>query len=103
MIKRSDIVRRVYDETECIRFEVLFETQNKKYSVFFVKIQDVMWLCDLRTFRTNYSIEYYIPKKDITLELIAAIGLLRLREEMLKELEQQNALAYLFNIAIEGM
>lgn len=103
MIKRNDIVRRVYDGTDCIRFEILFKNENKQYSVFFEKATNCTWFCDLRTVHTTYSIAYDIPRKEISLELIAAMGLLRLREEMLKELQQQNDLFYLFGFAIEGM
>lgn len=109
MIKLRQLINRVYDGTNCIRFEyeVIQHGGNKQSSCFVARYWKDMLIpcswnmqvvipgnsdCDSQV----YTISYATPKDNIKLELIAALGLrqfqLRLKEEIQKKSEWDFAL-----------
>lgn len=95
MIRLKDLQNRVYSGKSCIRFEYEFNIdQNKTIVAVFKRLSDNAntWKMSIVLDRTRdkdsevYNFMYALPKDNVPLELVAAVGLryfqLHIKEEV---------------------
>lgn len=98
MLKRKDLLNRVYEGRNCIRFEVNIPEgtneikANNNLIGIFTRKSPTEWKLNVFFDRTDssdtqvYEFNYIMPREDLSLELIAATGLnyfqLQLKEEI---------------------
>ena len=94
MIRLKDLQNRVYSGKSCIRFEYEFEVdQNKAIVAVYKRLSETnTWKMTIVLDRTRdkdsevYNFMYALPKDNVPLELVAAVGLkyfqLHIKEEV---------------------
>lgn len=109
MIKAKDVILREYKDKECVAFAILLKTDEKRFAARYEKIEDKTWgfiitLVDLVKYAAPqaYAFKYSVPKSNMPLEMIAAIGLSYWQNALLEEMQLKNELAFEIGELVEG-
>ena len=109
MITAKDIVLREYREKECVAFAVLLKTDEKRFAARYEKIEDKTWgfiitLVDYAKYAAPqaYAFKYSVPKTNMPLEMIAAIGLSYWQDSVMEEVQLKNELVFEIGELVEG-
>ena len=112
MIHLKNLMNRVYSGTSCIRFEYEFEIdQNKTIVAVFKRLSDNAntWKMSIVLDRTRdkdsevYNFMYALPKENVTLELVAAIGLRYFQLHIKEEVQKKSEMDFIIGEIIEGV
>ena len=114
MIRLKDLQNRVYSGKQCIRFEVLIQTENNKFHLAqFIKLVRENgpneWHMRIIFSRTRdkdsevYNFGYIMPKDDVSLELIAATGLRYFQLYLKEEIQMKSNIDFVIGEIISGM
>lgn len=100
---------REYKDKGCIAFAVLLKTEEKRFAARYEKIEDKTWgllltLVDIVDYAAPqcYAFKYEVPKHNMPLEMIAAIGLSYLQSSLLEEMQFKNELAFNIGELVSG-
>lgn len=117
MIKLAELKGRKYEGKKCVSFEydlVVDESNGKQLKVDF-EYQDkdslgqVIWDAKMFIKKTEmldsqtYHVQYMIPRENLPLELIAAIGLRYLQTIMKDEIQKKMQIDWAISHTVEGM
>lgn len=109
MITAKDIVLREYKDKECIAFTVLIKLDEKHFAVRYENIYDNTWgfITTLTDYAKHaapqvYAFKYTVPKSNMPLEMIAAIGLSYWQDSVMEEVQLKNELAFKINEMVNG-
>ena len=114
MIRLKDLQNRVYRGKNCIRFEYeyIYDIDSGK-SVFatFKKMpgEASTWSMSVLLERTRdkdaevYNFTYALPKDNVSLELVAAIGLRYFQLYLKEEIQMKTAMDFFIGEVIEGV
>ncbi len=112
MIHLKNLMNRVYSGKSCIRFEYEFEIdQNKTIVAVFKRLSDNAntWKMSIVLDRTRdkdsevYNFMYALPKENVTLELVAAIGLRYFQLHIKEEVQKKSEMDFIIGEIIEGV
>lgn len=112
MIRLKDLQNRVYRGKECIRFEYEFNAdENHTICAVFKRMLDNSrtWNMSIVLDRTRdkdsevYSFSYVLPKDNMQLELIAAIGLKYFQLYIKEEVQLKSNMDFVLGEIVEGV
>ncbi len=111
MIKLKDLQNRVYSGKSCIRFEYEFDVdQNKTICAVFKRLSETnTWKMSIVLDRTRdkdsevYNFMYALPKENVPLELVAAVGLRYFQLHIKEEVQMKSNMDFLIGEIIEGV
>lgn len=113
MISLKDLQNRVYSGKCCMRFEYEFKVddQGKTVCAVFKKLVENTntWKMSIVLDRTRdkdsevYNFMYALPKDDIKLELVAAIGLRYFQLHIKEEVQMKSNMDFVLGEIIEGV
>lgn len=111
MIRLKDLQNRVYSGKSCIRFEYEFDLdQNKTICAVFKRVSETnTWKMSILLERTRdkdsevYNFMYALPKDDVPLELVAAVGLRYFQLHIKEEVQTKSNMDFIIGEIIEGV
>lgn len=111
MIRLKDLQNRVYSGKSCIRFEYEFDVdQNKTITATFKRLSETnTWKMSIVLDRTRdkdsevYNFMYALPKDNVPLELVAAVGLRYFQLYIKEEVQMKSNMDFLIGEIIEGV
>ena len=111
MIRLKDLQNRVYSGKSCIRFEYEFDVdQNKTICAVFKRLSETnTWKMSIVLDRTRdkdsevYNFMYALPKDDVKLELVAAIGLRYFQLHIKEEVQMKSNMDFALGEIIDGV
>lgn len=112
MIRLKDLQNRVYSGKCCMRFEYEFDVdQNKTITAVFKRVSEnaSTWKMSIVLERTRdkdsevYNFMYGLPKDDVPLELVAAIGLRYFQLHIKEEVQMKSNMDFILGEIIEGV
>lgn len=111
MIRLKDLQNRVYSGKSCIRFEYEFNIdQNKLITAVFKRISETnTWKMSIVLERTRdkdsevYNFMYALPKEDVTLELVAAVGLRYFQLHIKEEIQMKSNMDFIIGDIIKDV
>lgn len=111
MIKLNDLVNREYEGKKCIKFYYVLKDEEGKelFEAKFKKKNELEWSMKIVIDNTRdsesqvYNFGYILPKADLPLELIAAIGLKYFQLQIENEMHFRSNVDYELMQRLEGM
>lgn len=113
MISLKDLQNRVYSGKNCTRFEYEFKVddQGKTVRAVFEKLAEYTntWKMRIILDRTRdkdsevYNFTYTLPREDVKLELVAAIGLRYFQLYIKEEVQMKSNMDFALGELIEGV
>lgn len=109
MITAKDVILREYKDKECVAFAILLKTDKKHFAARYEKIDDKTWgfmitLVDYAKYAAPqvYAFKYSVPKNNMPLEMIAAIGLSYWQDGVMEEVQLKNELVFKIGEMVNG-
>lgn len=112
MIRLKDLQNRVYSGKNCVRFEYELDVSKEKTvcAVFNKTSESInMWKMSIVFDRTRdkdsevYNFMYTLPKENVTLELVAAVGLRYFQLHLKEEIQMKSDMDFLIGKIVEGV
>lgn len=112
MIRLKDLQNRVYSGKNCIRFEYEFDVDlNKTICVVFKRLSDNAntWKMSIVLDRTRdkdsevYNFMYALPKENVSLELVAAVGLRYFQLHIKEEVQMKSNMDFVIGEIVDGV
>lgn len=111
MISLKDLENRVYSGRDCVRFEYNFKADEKtEICARFKKLPDGnAWSTQIVLERTRdkdsevYNFSYTLPKYNMPLELIAAIGLRYFQLYLKEEVQLKSSMDFIIGDIVAGV
>lgn len=112
MIRLKDLQNRVYSGKCCMRFEYEFDVSKEKtVCAVFKRVSENAntWKMSIVFERTRdkdsevYNFMYALPKDDVPLELVAAVGLRYFQLHIKEEVQMKSNMDFLIGEIIEGV
>ncbi len=112
MIRLKDLQNRVYRGKSCVRFEYEFSVdENKTINAVFRRHLEAskVWTMSVVLDRTRdkdaevYNFMYELPKNDVNLELVAAIGLKYFQLYIKEEVQLKSNMDFALGEIVEGV
>lgn len=112
MIRLKDLQNRVYSGKCCMRFEYEFDVSKEKtVCATFKRISEDtnMWKMSILLDRTRdkdsevYNFMYSLPKENVTLELVAAVGLRYFQLHIKEEVQMKSDMDFLIGKIVDGV
>ena len=112
MIRLKDLQNRVYRGKDCVRFEYEFNVEEDKSVIAVFKRaggKSSLWTMEIVLPRTRdkdsevYNFMYELPKSNVSLELVTAIGLKYFQLHIKEEVQLKSNMDFILGEIVEGV